>query len=225
LLFSSFFSVLLPARVRPELGFLAVSRRSLALASITMSSSLLFVGALPATATAVEAERFSQQSQDFEVAASTDDLLAERDDIDVLEFTPVRKPVSDLSDRSSDFGYRTCAGCSADHQGVDFTPGAGKPVKAIAPGTVVEVGNPSGALGVYAIVKHDIDGTIYYSVSAHMQHGSLTVKVGDKVKLAEELGKIGSTGMSTGPHLHFGILNADKKAIDPMPWLKKHVTE
>jgi murein DD-endopeptidase MepM/ murein hydrolase activator NlpD len=225
LLFPTFFSVILPARIRPELGFLAISRRSLALASIAMSSSLLFVGALPATATTVEAERFAQQSQDFEVAAYSDDLQAERDDIGVREFTPVQYPVGKKTKISSHFGYRTCAGCSRDHQGIDFTPGAGKRIEAIAPGKVVEVGNPSGALGVYAIVKHDVDGTTYYSVSAHMQLGSLAVKVGDKVKIGEKLGRVGSTGMSTGPHLHFGILNADKKAIDPLPWLKKHVTE
>jgi murein DD-endopeptidase MepM/ murein hydrolase activator NlpD len=225
LLFPPFLSVLLPARVRPELGFLAIRRSSLALASLAMSASLLFVGALPATATAVEQERFAQQSQDFEVAAYTDDLPAERDHIGVLEFTPVQYPVAKTTKISSHFGYRTCAGCSSDHQGIDFTPGAGKRIEAIAPGTVVEVGNPSGALGVYAIVKHDVDGVTYYSVSAHMQSGSLAVKVGDKVELGDTLGAVGNTGMSTGPHLHFGILDADKKAIDPLPWLKTHATE
>jgi murein DD-endopeptidase MepM/ murein hydrolase activator NlpD len=225
LLFPSFLSVLLPAHVRPELGFLTVRRRSLAVASLTMSASLLYVGALPATAETVEIERFTQQSQDYEVAASTDPLLVERDDIVVIEFTPVQYPVAKKSKISSHFGYRNCAGCSSDHQGIDFTPGAGKPIEAIAPGTVVEVGNPSGALGVYAIIKHDVDGTTYFSVSAHMEYGSLTKKVGDKVEMGDRLGSVGNTGMSTGPHLHFGILDADRKAIDPLPWLKKHVTE
>jgi murein DD-endopeptidase MepM/ murein hydrolase activator NlpD len=225
LLFPSFFSVLLPAHVRPELGFLTVRRRSLTLASLAMSASLLYIGALPATATTVELERFAQQSQDFEVAAHTDDLLAERDDIGVLEFTPVQYPVAKKTKISSHFGYRTCAGCSSDHQGIDFTPGAGKRIEVIAPGKVVEVGDPSGALGVYAILKHDVDGTTYYSVSAHMELGSLAVKVGDRVELGDKLGTVGNTGMSTGPHLHFGILDADKRAIDPLPWLKKHVTE
>jgi murein DD-endopeptidase MepM/ murein hydrolase activator NlpD len=225
LLFPPFLSVVLPARVRPELGFLAIRPRTLALASLTMSASLLYLGALPATATTVEMERFAQQSQDFEVAAYTDELSAERDAIGVEEFTPVQWPVDRDTKISSHFGYRTCAGCSSDHQGIDFTPGAGKKIEAIAPGKVVEVGNPSGALGVYAIVKHDVDGTTYHSVYAHMQLGSLAVQKGDEVEVGEKLGRVGNTGMSTGPHLHFGILDAAKKAIEPLAWLKKHATE
>jgi murein DD-endopeptidase MepM/ murein hydrolase activator NlpD len=225
LLFPSFFSVLLPARVRPELGFLTVRRRSLTLASMAATASLLYVIALPATAATAEAEEFERLSQDFEVASSVEEVPAERNDFNVIEFTPVQWPVGKNTDISSTFGYRTCAGCSTDHQGIDFTPGAGKKIEAIADGKVVEVGNPSGALGVYAIVQHDIDGKRYRSVYAHMQSGSLEVKVGDKVKIGDKLGRVGSTGMSTGPHLHFGILNADKQAVDPLPWLKKHATE
>lgn len=225
MLFPSFLSVVMPSHVRPELGFLAVSRRALAVASITTSASLLFMGALPATATTVKAERFAEQSQGFQVAAYTDGLLAQRDVIGVRQVTPVQYPVAKKTKISSYFGPRSCAGCSSNHQGIDFTPGAGKRIEAIAPGKVVKVGNPSGALGVYAIIKHKIKGKTYYSVSAHMQLGSLKVKAGDKVKIGEKLGRVGSTGMSTGPHLHFGILNADKRAINPLPWLKKHVTK
>ena len=225
MLFPSFFSVLLPARVRPDLGFLTIRRRSLAVASLAMSASLLYVGALPATATTVEVVQLQRASQDFRVAATVEEPPAVRDDFGIDEFTPVRWPVRDHDDISSDFGYRTCAGCSTNHQGVDFTPGAGKPIKAIAPGKVVEVGNPSGALGVYAIVEHVIEGKRWRSVYAHMQAGSLKVAVGDTVKLAEKLGKVGSTGMSTGPHLHFGILDADRRAIEPLAWLKKHANQ
>ncbi len=225
MLFPSFLSVLLPAHVRPELGFLTIRRRSLAMASLTMSASLLYVGALPATAATAEVQRFEQGSQDFQVAASVDEAPAERDDFGVIEFTPVQWPLVEHTEISSHFGYRTCAGCSRDHQGIDFTPGAGTPIEAIASGEVVEVGNPSGALGVYAIIEHDIDGKRYSSVYAHLQSGSLAVRVGDTVDIGQKLGRVGSTGMSTGPHLHFGILDKDKRAVDPLPWLKKHVTE
>lgn len=225
MLFPSFFSVLLPAHIRPDLGFLTIRPRSLALASLAMSASLLYIGALPATAATAEAERFERQSQDFEVASNVEEAPAERDDFDVIEFTPVQWPVGKKTEISSTFGYRTCAGCSRDHQGIDFTPGAGKKIEAIADGKVVEVGNPSGALGVYAIVQHTVDGERYRSVYAHMQFGSLEVQVGDKVEIGDVLGRVGSTGMSTGAHLHFGILDAGNEAVDPLPWLKKHVTE
>ncbi len=225
MLFPSFLSVVLPAHVRPHPGFLTIRRSSLVMASLTATASLLGVGALPATATTAEVQRFEQQSQDYQVASHTDDLSADRDDIGILEFTPVQWPVAEDTEISSHFGFRTCAGCSRDHQGIDFTPGAGKPIEAIAPGEVVEVGNPSGALGVYAIVKHDVDGTTYYSVYAHMQSGSLTVAAGDTVKIGETLGRVGNTGMSTGPHLHFGILDAERRAVEPLGWLKKHATE
>jgi murein DD-endopeptidase MepM/ murein hydrolase activator NlpD len=224
-LFPSFFSVLLPARVRPDLGFLTIRRRSLMLASMAASASLLYVGALPATAATAEVQQFASLSQGFEVAAYAEQVPAERADFGVTEFTPVQWPVARDTDISSYFGLRSCAGCSADHQGIDFTPGPGAAIEAIAPGKVVEVGNPSGALGVYAIVQHDVDGTRYRSVYAHMQSGSLAVAVGDSVALGDKLGKVGNTGMSTGPHLHFGILDADNAAIDPLAWLKKHATQ
>jgi murein DD-endopeptidase MepM/ murein hydrolase activator NlpD len=222
-----FFSVLLPAHIRPELGFLTVRRRSLAVGAIAASLGLLALGALPATAATAEAERFERGSQSFEVTAWVEDPPAERDDFGVKDFTPIAWPVDRDTEISSDFGLRSapCAACSSQHLGVDWTPGAGKPVPAAAPGTVVEVGNPSGALGVYAIVEHDVDGSTVRSVYGHMELGSLTVAKGDKVKLGEELGRVGSTGTSTGPHLHFGILLNGTTPTDPIAWLKKHATE
>ncbi|MFC0678449.1 M23 family metallopeptidase [Lysobacter korlensis] len=217
----------MPAHNRPALGFLTIRRRSLALASLAVSTSLLYLGALPATATTIEVERFEQQSQDFEVTADVEEAPAERDDFSVVEFTPVQWPVDRDEKVSSHFGYRAapCGACSSDHQGVDWTPGDGTAIPAIAPGTVVEVGNPSGALGVYAIVEHVVDGDRYRSVYGHMQHGSLTVAVGDTVELGDQLGRVGNTGTSTGVHLHFGILGADNRPVDPITWLEKHATE
>jgi murein DD-endopeptidase MepM/ murein hydrolase activator NlpD len=227
LLFPAFASVLPPARLRPGLGFLSIPPRLLGIASLALSASLLYLPALPATATTDQVERFERQSQDFTVSASVEEAPAERDDFNVIEFTPVQWPVDRHAKVSSSFGYRTppCGACSSDHQGVDWTPGAGKVIPAIAPGTVVEVGNPSGALGVFAILEHDVDGTRYRSVYGHMQLGSLNVEVGDKVELGDRLGRVGNTGTSTGPHLHFGILNDANDAVDPIAWLKKHATE
>ncbi|MDB5478939.1 MAG: family metallopeptidase [Alphaproteobacteria bacterium] len=223
----SFFSVLLPAHIRPDLGFLTVGRRSLAVGALCTSASLLYLGVLPATAATVAVERVERASQSFEVAASVAEAPAERDNFGVTSFTPVAWPVNSDTEISSDFGYRyaPCWNCSSDHLGVDWTPGAGAPVPAIAPGTVVEVGNPSGALGVYVIVEHDIDGRRVNSTYGHMQSGSLAVAKGDKVELGDLLGRVGNTGTSTGPHLHFGILLDGVNPTDPIKWLKDHATE
>lgn len=125
---------------------------------------------------------------------------------------------------SDGFGYRNapCAGCSSLHQGLDMNPGAGTPIQIIADGVVAEVGNPSGELGVYAIVDHAIDGQRVSSLYAHMLSGSLRVQVGDQVKVTDIVGQVGNTGMSTGAHLHFGIL-IDGVAVDPFPFMKAKV--
>lgn len=124
---------------------------------------------------------------------------------------------------SSWFGYRSCAGCSSDHQGIDFNPGEGTPIQAIADGVVTEVGNPNGAFGVYARISHQIDGQSISSLYAHMLQGSLALNVGDTVTKGQLVGQVGSTGQSTGPHLHFGLYLNGITAIDPYPWMKEKV--
>ncbi|MDJ0377623.1 M23 family metallopeptidase [Cryobacterium sp. PH31-L1] len=121
----------------------------------------------------------------------------------------------------SHFGLRDCAGCSADHQGQDFNPGVGAPIQSIADGVVSVAEDGEGSLGVHMIIDHMIDGKLVSSVYAHMIHGSMLFKVGDVVKVGQVIGKTGSTGMSTGPHLHFEIREGGIKGthVDPLAWL------
>lgn len=65
-------------------------------------------------------------------------------------------------------------------------------------------GEPGG-FGYYVQVQHKIDGVYYTSCYAHMKKGSLAVKAGQKITAGTVLGKMGTTGMSTGKHLHFEI--------------------
>lgn len=65
-------------------------------------------------------------------------------------------------------------------------------------------GEPGG-FGYYVQVQHKIDGVYYTSCYAHMKKGSLAVKKGQKITAGTVLGKMGTTGMSTGKHLHFEI--------------------
>ena len=119
------------------------------------------------------------------------------------------------------FGYRNCAGCSVNHGGQDFNPGLGAPIQSIADGVVSFTEDGEGSLGVHMIIDHMIDGKLVSSVYAHMIHGSMLLKTGDVVKVGQVLGKVGSTGMSTGPHLHFEIRlgGITGTKTDPLAWL------
>ncbi|MDY0908798.1 peptidoglycan DD-metalloendopeptidase family protein [Microbacterium sp. CFBP9034] len=108
------------------------------------------------------------------------------------------------------------------HEGIDFTPGAGAPIQAIAEGTVRVASEAGGAYGVHVIIDHMIDGQLVSSHYAHMQYGSLQVSAGQKVTVGTLLGRTGNTGRSYGAHTHFEILMNGTTAIDPMPWLREH---
>uniref|UniRef100_UPI0013E3AC81 M23 family metallopeptidase n=1 Tax=Microbacterium sp. CPCC 204701 TaxID=2493084 RepID=UPI0013E3AC81 len=108
------------------------------------------------------------------------------------------------------------------HQGVDFTPGAGAPIQAIADGTVRVASEAGGAYGVHVIVDHMIDGQLVSSHYAHMQYGSMQVTPGQHVTVGTILGRTGNTGRSYGAHTHFEILVNGTTAIDPMAWLREH---
>ena len=102
---------------------------------------------------------------------------------------------------TSPFGYRDAptAGASTYHQGVDLAGPAGTPIYATRGGQVIFAGYGSAA-GNYVQIDH-LDG--YRSVYMHMTN--YVVKSGQYVAPGELIGYMGSTGVSTGPHLHFGI--------------------
>ena len=108
------------------------------------------------------------------------------------------------------------------HEGVDFTPGAGSPIQAIAEGVVRVATNSGGAFGVSVIIDHQIDGQLVSSHYAHMQYGSLQVAVGQHVTVGTIIGRTGNTGRSYGAHTHFEILMNGTTPIDPIPWLRAH---
>ncbi len=124
---------------------------------------------------------------------------------------------------SSGFGYRDCSGCTSNHQGIDMNPGEGTPIQAIGDGVVIDVGNPNGTFGVYAVVQHEVDGQKITSLYAHMLQGSLAVQIGDIVSAGSLVGQVGNTGQSTGAHLHLGIYLDGTTAIDPYAFLKEKV--
>ncbi len=160
--------------------------------------------------------------QSLSVAAAVPIAAVTRDAYDVTSPPPLEWPVDPASPIASPFGPRPspCEGCSSVHEGVDFDAGYGAQVHAIAAGTVVETDDPGwAALGVHVAIRHIIDGQVITSAYGHMQTGSMTLHVGDAVYAGEVLGLVGSTGASTGPHLHFEIRLNGTDPVNPLPWM------
>ncbi|GGR25268.1 M23 family metallopeptidase [Streptomyces roseolus] len=107
---------------------------------------------------------------------------------------------------------------SGYHTGADFIASSGTNVRAVGAGTVVSAGW-SGAYGNEVVIKH-ADGN--YSQYAHLS--SLAVSAGESVSGGQQIGLSGSTGNSTGPHLHFEIRTSPSYGadIDPLAYLRQH---
>lgn len=134
----------------------------------------------------------------------------------------IRWPFPTAVPISSGFGDRVapCRYCSSNHRGVDFTPGLGAPIFAIADG-VVTAAEFGGGYGQYVYIEHDINGQRILSVYAHMQRDSSPLRVGDEIQVGDFIGLVGNTGRSTGAHLHFEIRINDEY-VDPFAWLKEN---
>ena len=123
---------------------------------------------------------------------------------------------------TSGFGGRQvegCSFCSTNHMGVDFAPGEGTPIRSVAAGTVIKVQAHDGGFGNDVWVQHDVDGKQFTSVYGHMKDGTFKVVTGQQVAVGDELGEVGSTGNSTGPHLHLEI-HVGGVPVDPLTWLR-----
>ncbi|SMB92957.1 Murein DD-endopeptidase MepM and murein hydrolase activator NlpD, contain LysM domain [Thermanaeromonas toyohensis ToBE] len=116
---------------------------------------------------------------------------------------------------TSPFGYRrspTNRWRWEFHDGLDIAAPPGTPVRAAGGGQVVY----AGWMGVYGLVVIIDHGYSYRTFYGH--NSSLLVKEGDRVAKGQPIARVGSTGRSTGPHLHFRI-EVDGQAVDPRPFL------
>jgi murein DD-endopeptidase MepM/ murein hydrolase activator NlpD len=127
---------------------------------------------------------------------------------------PSRLPVATFT-MTSGFGvrYDPFNGRAAMHAGVDFAGAHGEPVVAAAEGVVVRAGW-AGGYGNVVDIDHGRGMSTRYGHLSRVQ-----VRVGDRVVAGDQIGKMGSTGRSTGTHLHFEI-RVDGQAVDPMPYLR-----
>jgi len=126
------------------------------------------------------------------------------------------KPVDNYS-VSSRFGPRRAptAGASTNHQGIDLAAPLNTPVRAAKGGRVSISKDEASGYGKWIEITHD-DGT--KSRYAHLN--SRGVQVGARVQAGQVIGKMGSTGTSTGSHLHFEVINANGKKVNPESVMK-----
>jgi murein DD-endopeptidase MepM/ murein hydrolase activator NlpD len=108
------------------------------------------------------------------------------------------------------------------HSGLDITAPSGTPVKSVAAGTVVSKNASGAAYGNHVVVKH-ADGK--YTLYGHLS--AITVSVGQSVAAGQQVGNVGSTGNSSGPHLHFEVRThpTDFRAdifLEPKAYLRSH---
>ncbi len=131
-----------------------------------------------------------------------------------LIFVPVRKPLPGELEVSSTFGVRVdpFLHIAAMHTGIDFRGDAGEAVHATAAGTVTNAGW-SGGYGKMVEIDHGNGLSTRYG---HLSQ--IDVNVGDEVRIGEVVGRMGSTGRSTGPHLHYET-RIDGEAVDPQKFL------
>lgn len=132
-----------------------------------------------------------------------------------LVVVPVRKPVFGEIDMSSPFGMRMdpFVRGPAIHSGIDMRGDTGDPVRATANGTVTVAGN-NGGYGKMVEIDHGSGLTTRYG---HLS--AIDVNVGQTVRIGQIIGKIGSTGRSTGPHLHYET-RVNGEAVDPQKFLR-----
>ncbi len=155
------------------------------------------------------------------------DAVGSRDDYmssveaDVLQnsvlkdMLPNSKPIS-AAYKSSSFGWRIdpFRGTKAFHEGLDFTAKTGTPIRAAADGIVTTASNTS-AYGNLVKLNHGAGLETRYA------HASkLLVKRGERVVKGQKIALVGSTGRSTGPHLHYEI-RLNGHALDPRKYLNK----
>ena len=129
-------------------------------------------------------------------------------------------PVENFIKVTSGFGSRNPTQIiSANHHGIDLVGNINSKIISVQDGEITYAGWQRGYGNCIEIKHTDESGKTFYTFYAHMQNNSLQVVTGQKIMLGQVLGVQGSTGNSTGDHLHFEIRLENKTQIDPAPYL------
>lgn len=130
-----------------------------------------------------------------------------------ISSTPAITPVKGIL--TSGFGYRSDPLTHGHglHQGVDIAAAHGQPVRASADGIVMRATDQGGGLGKAVFLAHGFGLTTRYG---HLSR--IEVKPGQRIKRGDVIGKVGSTGRSTGPHLHYEV-RMDGDPVNPLAYI------
>ncbi len=152
---------------------------------------------------------------------SYNELIKEvKDNLKLYKSIPILQPihVNELTRIASYFGYRPhpFLGVLHMHKGLDMVAPIGTPIYAAGAGTVVDIeyNNTGSGYGNSVIIDHGVNG-----LSSRYAHMSVIhVKKGQVVSRGEQIGEVGNTGLSTGPHLHFEIM-INRAAVNPLRYM------
>lgn len=125
---------------------------------------------------------------------------------------------------TSYYGYRMhpVLGYYKLHEGDDYAASAGTPIYSVADG-VVKTAQWDDSRGFYTVIEHTLeDGSTFESWYLHQTASSSLVTPGQKVTAGQQIGSVGSTGMSTGAHLHLEIHDSTGASVAPSYWLQDH---
>jgi murein DD-endopeptidase MepM/ murein hydrolase activator NlpD len=224
----------------------SVSSKFLSLGAMLFAAALLIGMSVPANAF-ISAESLSAdaspvrvvekevlQGQSLEVSPDAGSIAPIRDNDEVISYAQVLQ----LKYSGVSYAYTATTGAvrwpfpypvpitdgfgervGGFHKGVDFVPGGGTPIYAIADGIAAVAGEDYSGYGNHVIIQHDLGGVDVESLYAHMISGSSPIVQGQAVKVGDFLGLVGDTGVAYGAHLHFEI-HINKVPIDPFAWLQ-----
>jgi len=138
---------------------------------------------------------------------------------EMLTSIPAIRPLKNMYSITSGFGrrYHPILKRLRTHTGVDITAPKGTPVYATADGTVTSE-SPGGGYGLTIVINH---GYSYKTLYAHLSKKA--VKPGQKVKRGQVIGYVGSTGMSTGAHLHYEVIKNGQR-VNPVYYFNAEIT-
>jgi murein DD-endopeptidase MepM/ murein hydrolase activator NlpD len=226
----------LPPAMQRRLGHLATVksvRSTFAVATGGLFAAAALAFAVPATAAqlstagsaSIEAQQAEASPQSLIVAATSPLAAVARDAYSAVLPPPLQYPVAQRSAVASGYGPRECSNCHSNfHHGIDIFPGAGTPVAAMASGVVSKAYHSTqDSMGVTVAIDHVVEGVPVTSVYGHLQDGSMTLNVGDRVAVGDIIGLVGATGNANGAHLHFEVHPGGGGSVNPYEWLAARI--